>query len=210
MQVTSEAKFVDLGADSLDTVRVVPAVACLYAFMHAPAERMCARPSSCTLLSERVVACKPAVKDGVMRQVEIMMALEEKFDLQLDEEGEPQLAATPSAARSLSMSAVAPRLLGFATSTATCFCGLARAQTCGLASRAHHHNAALQALRRSPPSRTLLTSLPSRSSLHRSAVLWYAQINRRRGADNCIVSVAIAKAVPQFSHSEWSCRAVTL
>ena len=59
--MTPESKFVDLGADSLDTVSP---------FQHWEPFMF--------ILS----------LSGDPLQVEIMMALEEKFDLQLDEEGE--------------------------------------------------------------------------------------------------------------------------
>jgi hypothetical protein len=74
--VTPDAKFVDLGADSLDTV------------------------SS----NEASFVCKLSDLNGIAFQVEIMMALEEKFDLQLDEEGETwPLLISPHLASLLSL-----------------------------------------------------------------------------------------------------------
>ena len=65
----SDSKFVDLGADSLDTVSSASCHPVDYSMVH-----QCSTAK--TESSHRTVG-----------QVEIMMALEEKFDLQLDEEG---------------------------------------------------------------------------------------------------------------------------
>jgi hypothetical protein len=68
LQVAADSKFVDLGADSLDTVS---SAACVHLANAGASARRESPPAACCMLS----------------QVEIMMALEEKFDITLDEEG---------------------------------------------------------------------------------------------------------------------------
>ncbi len=87
MQVTADAKFVDLGADSLDTVRAV--LCALFGFC----SNLRLAVSSKRGMAWALTACVLRAHSGTTgRQVEIMMALEETFDLQLDEEGKHVLA----------------------------------------------------------------------------------------------------------------------
>jgi len=92
------------------------------------------------------------------RQVEIMMALEEKFDLQLDEEGEPLSAAKDTRCFNLDKPSAAyasRRLLPSSPMRHTH--SIALLATLGRAWFAERPIATCQARRRSPPSRTLLT-----------------------------------------------------
>jgi len=97
---------VDLGADSLDTVRLLfpllsccpccacfgPASACSFDLTPGlTVDRLLARaPPPPPLTPPRAAETRP--------QVEIMMALEEKFDITLDEEGAEKIATVQDAA----------------------------------------------------------------------------------------------------------------
>ena len=103
----------------------------------------------------------------VWRQVEIMMALEEKFDLQLDEEGEHRLPshllllAQQFNCYCLMLEVCYPTRCHMYVLNGPQFAPIRERTLRRLPS---HYTA--QVLRRLPPFRTLLTSSPSRSNRH--------------------------------------------
>jgi acyl carrier protein len=114
-QVAPDAKFVDLGADSLDTVR-----AAFHAWlqkMTSEREGLLPPPLFCALRLRHLSVNTTHHNNNInhpelttrqpiytphhrrpQKQVEIMMALEEKFDIQLDEEGAEKISTVQEAA----------------------------------------------------------------------------------------------------------------
>jgi acyl carrier protein len=84
LQVEAGSKFVDLGADSLDTV----------SFLRGPLRHLWPHQHWNRAILITLLPTLPV-------QVEIMMALEEKFDLQMDEEGEPAPSASTRTLRAV-------------------------------------------------------------------------------------------------------------
>ena len=102
LQVTADSKFVDLGADSLDTVRRPPTpVLSLPSAQRAERPRaapacsvQCGDPR-CARSGGRATRGRPLRRGLLLDQVEIMMALEEQFSITLDEEGAPPARCRP-------------------------------------------------------------------------------------------------------------------
>jgi acyl carrier protein len=94
--VAADSKFVDLGADSLDTVsgppRRRPASPCLEP---PDSGRIGGSAASRGPALPRLTPPPPPARAA---QVEIMMALEDKFDITLDEEGAEKISTVQEAA----------------------------------------------------------------------------------------------------------------